>query len=602
MDVPGPNEEEMEWELDPDDPLMAPLDPNDRLANARRPNWEEPAPMRARPKRRQASAKEVRRLQFETARRIIFGERLIDMPPPDPEHPNVIKVPRENWTTAGITRTFDIQFKTPFQLGSVTLMITRGKFAAYRQYDMRGRPTSVIPAPVNAVWMEMPGVIVGRDKRGRPGPHTAATQKNLDGLLINYQWVCIGYLRADDFIPVLPNFCELLFLEVETETAYQEADDQDRSYKWHPSSAEAVTVEGRILGSTIRVEQRTLNLAELSEGGSESKSEMEEGDDDDEEADNRHQFVYSWGADWQQLVPRQNPQPPDAPTQERITDTVLYFDGVEDEGESDNNLEDLVDAQHETEGDFGTYTVEVRPSFGYMNATAVIQYQPLLPIDQARPIFDVIVPEEFLAKLGSPLVGTCTFHRKTQQHGTIVNSFCAWKHEDVAAVIYAQSWLMHVLTGPDRRRYEGMSDIQDAKETREPEPCLRMARSENMNGLFRVELLGEGHIPFVSAGTALRFFTPSLAMRAARVLQQEDASEAQLYGPSVFAHRLSTNDVEELLLRGRQMQKPLSRFQEFEFMGCLVCQDKPATMKATKVPGLRVCSQICYQTFKNKVK
>ena len=40
MDVPGPEDDEMDWELDPNDPRMQPLDPNDRLANARRLNWD----------------------------------------------------------------------------------------------------------------------------------------------------------------------------------------------------------------------------------------------------------------------------------------------------------------------------------------------------------------------------------------------------------------------------------------------------------------------------------------------------------------------------------------------------------------------------------
>jgi hypothetical protein len=230
-------------------------------------------------------------------------------------------------------------------------------------------------------------------------------------------------------------------------------------------------------------------------------------------------------------------------------------------------------------------------------------------------IFDnVDVPEEFRARLGPRRSGPCAFLRNRQTYARPEPDFCAWTTEDVAAVIYAQSYLMHVLTGPDRRRYEGVPEtmmtlpIENAKETREPDPCFRWARSDAF-GMLLVELLGPGHVPFVSGGTSLRFFTPSLAMRAARELQRQwgEAALSALTtypndGSRVFGNLLAGEDRERLARELAAMQIPLDRFDEFEFMGCHVCLDKPATLKANKVPGLQVCSPLCYQQYKIEAK
>ena len=75
--------------------------------------------MRARPKRRQASDEEVRRQQFETARRIIFGTRIVNT-----DEPEVMA--RERHTSAGMVEWDQISFNTPVPLGQVRLMITKG--------------------------------------------------------------------------------------------------------------------------------------------------------------------------------------------------------------------------------------------------------------------------------------------------------------------------------------------------------------------------------------------------------------------------------------------------------------------------------------------
>ena len=548
------------------------------------------------PRRRRATAEEVRRMQFETARTVIFGDKLIRRTTAN------VEGPREAWTTAGVVNVWNAKLRTPFQLGTATLMLSKGLVPVLTRAQVeRNEPR---PAILIVVWMQMAGPIIIENRANEPVVWRPPNRSDSwDGLMINHRWVCIGYLREDDFLPVIPNFEELLFFELEVDP-----DDQDegihRIVQEYPTDFR-VTEDGQYGAGAFSFGVQIINRTELDQG---SDQESDEAGKED-----RHQFLYTIRGDWKQLVPQPGAQAPYAVRIETITDTVLDFESAYLDPEWD--IEDLLEPVV-IPGGLGTYRIKI----GIIdNTKADIIYSPVVPIKQARRVLDVEVPQEFQELLGPPLDGICAFKRKVDWYGGDegVSTLCAWKHEDVVAVIYAQSYLMHVLTGPDRRRYEGYLEgvmarsIEDAKETQEPKPWCRIARAPRLNDMFQVELLGQGHVPFVSAGTALRFFNPSLALRAARVLQEQDARDALAHGPHYGAWLAQEPDPNpdpdedvqaqrrpHALRRADAMSIPLDRFDQYEFMGCHVCAVAPVAFTATKVKGLQVCSEQCYKAFK----
>jgi len=276
---------------------------------------------------------------------------------------------------------------------------------------------------------------------------------------------------------------------------------------------------------------------------------------------------------WKQFVPNPSPNPPMGM---HIVDIVRFF--------PDETVSFRPDT--ETIEGVGTYTVKA-----FIKNQVRLDYTPVVPYRQARRIFNVSAPEEFRAQLGNPDWEACTFlrsfHKRTNEGTRSDSVLCAWKYEDIALVIYAQSYLMHVLTGPDRRRYEGVPEgvmartIENAKETQEPTPCFKLAPAPELDGMYRVELLGEGHVPFVSNGTSLRFFNPSLALRAARVLQQDYGDVAAMLrrtydnGSNVFATLLAKENKELLAKELAAVRIPLERFETYEFMGTRVVPPLP---------------------------
>jgi hypothetical protein len=615
MDVPAyraehEESEEMEWTVDYDDPSFAPLDPSNREANARPIDWDAPLPMRQRPKRRPASEGEVRRLQFETARRIIFGTRNVWGYTHRGE-PTPGKQPRDAWTTGGFVRAHDITYHTPFQLGNATLMITPG---LNEREDNPRVPIEqrAVPMPVEVVWMEMPGPIVDKRKDGRPFVYTPTVLGFGTAFMINYQWVCIGYLRADDFIPVIPDFSELLRLEV---VYYGDGNDDVRGWEERVQTEEEWFIpdgfnkKGELRGEAIDIPMGEVDYEQV--------TPLDEGGSEEEELPDQLQTAYTIEATWMQLVPQPNAQ---HPLQFKAED-VGFAVGVN--GSSHDEPDEI--SEHSGEAGWGDTKWKVgKYRMATLNGNWHLIYTPVLPSRLALSIFHFDVPHEFLRRLGlrdlfqddpGMLCGfKRTFHEEEEPVAPRREPvYTGWRLDDVARVIYAQSYLMHVLTGPDRRRYENVPRdvaqvvIEDAKETQEPQPWCKIVSTPAIHGALRIELLGSGHVPFVSSGTALRLWTPSLALRAARVLQQEHAQRAmQAFaahgreGGTVFAHVLRGDDEERLARELAAMQIPLDRFEEFEFMGCHVCLDKPAELQSPKVPGLKVCSEVCYRDYKAK--
>jgi len=508
--------------------------------------------------RRPASSNEVRRMQFETARRILFGTKKISGQ----------GQPREAWTTAGIFSVFDAQLRIPFTLGNVTLMISRGLNA---MINLRRDP-GPYPEYTQVVWMRLPGPVVGKDEHDRPVAYRASTTGEKSGLWIVRHWVCIGFLRRDDFIPMMPTFTDLMYLEV--------LKDGDTIKEVHWADVYGPTEDGRVEGNTIEIEASVINRADF-----------QDSDDSGSAWEDSYELKKSLSAQWKQLIPAPEDGREWMSHSVEVSELVLDFaDAEADQG----SLETDPFEDQQAGGGHGTYRSEI--AYG---PKLHIEYSPVLPIAEAHRMFNVDPPEEFLANLGAASNGPCAFQRSASgRKADPTTLFCAWKHEDVAMVIYAWSYLMHVLTGPDPRPYRGdVGPFPDMKETQEPMPCLKIARATKLFGMPRVELLGHGHVPFVSAGIAMRFFTPSLAYLAARELQRDFARAAMTMSRGAFGHMISSQDREELFAMLAQMQIPLDRMEETEFLGCHVCFDKPAAFKAVKV-GLQVCSQQCYAALK----
>ena len=548
MDVPVPEDEgedmDIVWEVDWDHPSLAPLNPHDRLALSRGPNWDASPPMRRRAVRRPASAEEVRRMQFETARRIIFGTQNVHGYSAATGEPTPGKEQREAWTTAGFVRPSEIAYRVPFKLGNVTLMITPGlnEVPPDDPEERRATPTS---RALQVVWMEMPSPITGMTLSGRPKTISADSDLGIDGILINYQWVCIGYLRSDDFIPVMPNFASLLYVET-----LVRGPPGDRRWGSHPQSdfvlSQHATVENRrLVGRTIR---HYAPIVRVAPGLWDAESKPHD------------EFRYGVSLVWKQLVP---PSILNAPPGLAVSTVVSFDERTPVPVGKHGSYKILRVSQHEVE----------------------IHYEAKLPIAEAQGIFHAMIPDEFLAQLGPNGIDPVFFLRSfspRQGDKEPATGRSAWKYDDVAAVIYAQSYLLYVLSGPDRRRYEGPREgmaarfIPNAKETLEPPPCFRINRAEYMDNAMQVELLGPDHVSFVSAGTSLRFFTPSLALRAARVLQTSHAILAkdvfQRYsdGSAVFARLVGRHGGDRLFRDLAAMQIPLDRFEEYEFMGAAV--------------------------------
>ena len=535
-------------EVDYDHPSLAPLNPHDRLRLARGPDWDTPPPMRQRRVRRPASAEEVRRMQFETARRIIFGSKNVHGYSAVTGGPMPGKEQREAWTTAGFVRPDEISYQTPFQLGSVTLMITRGlnKEVPATQAERMAKAT---PAPIQVVWMEMPGPIVGMTLSGRPRVSTSNDPDYLDGLMVNYQWVCIGFLRADDFIPMMPNFASLFYVEIAVQGHPEDKRWNRPPVAEWPFPQSTRSEFGQLTGREIKASLPIIQ--QMADKGIPLETP-------------RFVWMYPTALVWKQLVPDPSP---DAPIGVHVADIARFV-----------RYDRVPWHEQETPDDLGTYSIHRR-----YKGEVTLKYKSVMPIHEARRMFNVSAPEVFCNQLGFVEQQPFAFLRAdydrsadTELHPVLT----AWRADDVAAVIYAQSYLMHVLTGPDRRRYEGVPEgvatrtIPDAKETQEPLPCFKVVRFQDPHRMDQVMLLGPNPVPFVSNGTSLRFFNPSLALRAARQVQEgygdvvlATFARAGESGPRVFAYMLSREDKALVARLRAAMQIPLDRFEQYEFMG-----------------------------------
>jgi hypothetical protein len=599
----------MEWELDPNDPRMQPLDPNDRLANARRFNWDEPGPMRARPKRRQASDEEVRRQQFETARRIIFGTRIVNT-----DEPEVMA--RERHTSAGMVEWDQISFNTPFPLGQVRLMITKGMDDIGESFNEEGiRRSPKVQARrkgefISVVWMEMAGPLRYWHSRGLNMSPQSVDMKY--GLMVAGNWLCIGVLRLDHFIPMMPNLMHTLGVHV-----IEEESRTDNDYV-HAVSIVAEG-EGEVL---VEVEELVNGFyeAELDEDVVRSRYEWERGDDEGSEEwlERSQQFVdddktwilaQSVDVTWEQIVPG-------VPKPVTIADNILTLD--RDDQDDIHYLQENHDLKLDNESP-GTWDIRIVQS----GDAAQLTYKAPVPFDRTQRFFNESVPPDFMARFAGNLdvadgSQPCTFFFPT--HGRDVTiafsrgmrpvtriDSTAWRIDDIALICYAQSYLMHVLTGPDRRNFfEDANDKSPMKETQEPRPCFVLRRDADEYSMLELCLARPDPVPFQSFESALYFFTSSLAWRAARVLEFREADRAKAMGRgygAALAVGFATGviDPHQFFVMMDMIQKVKDRMQKYEFMGspmtAAAVTSEPVCMGCDAVTDLTIRCKTCKQKY-----
>jgi hypothetical protein len=442
---------------------------------------------------RQASEEAVRKLQFETARRILFSTKIV--PGSNP--------PREWWTSAGFLRYDDLQFEEEFQLGPYTLKVTEGS----RQDNL------LFAAPV---WLQMTGSI-GSWYNSDMGMRPHNTDRDI--IVAGGQWVCIGILKSDTFVSIVPNFLNLSAVQlfsIDSEDLDRDAENDippNREY-FYPEPEKRYDyletfAEGSISGGyTATIDEDSVyqrikdDNPELDSDNEEDKEKLDELVEDDTTFE---LFNGNVNVDWVQLQPG-------------LHDPVYVFqrqpplyeeerDGQEDRGDIYKTADG---------GQVKTYIDQ--SGEGYW-----VRYNGPIPFDLLVPYLEHRVPEQFLSSFLSPSVSPVPIDRAKAIFSFNGYNFAwtkniqetVWHAADIAAVSFVQSYLVYILSGPDKRRFlPDSTDKSPMKETQLP-PCLLKLRprAKAPTQLALVVDANNGR-EVVSGSVYFRFFFETLASRA----------------------------------------------------------------------------------------
>lgn len=434
-----------------------------------------------RPAVRRANDDAVRKLQFETARRILFSTRVV--PGSNP--------PREWWTSAGFLRYNDIQFDTEFQLGEYTLKVTRGAVT----------DNLIFAAPV---WLKMRGRIgswYNSDEGMRPSNTTP------DIIVAGGEWVCVGILKSDNFVAVIPNFLNLCAVQLfEQDDGYGE-----KSEFFYPTPDKRAdyldaTAEGSIGGAY----STAIDESRVYERIKEENSDLDSEDSDDREklqelVDDDMTFEIFTGdvkVDWAQLQP--DAQYP-----------VYVF-----QGQGPLHEEDRMDEQH---GMHKTRDGGRVKSYIDMSGEAYwVSYNGPIPFDQLATYLDHRVPEQFIASFLPSTASVVPIDRAKAIFSFMGPNFVwrntqqttIWHAADIAAVAFVQSYLVYILSGPDKRRFiPDPFDGSPMKETQLP-PCLLRLQPDAKKPEQLILVVAANGKEVVSGSVYFRFFFETLASRA----------------------------------------------------------------------------------------
>ncbi len=490
-----------------------------------------------RPARRRANHAEVNRLQFETARRIIFGTEIISDTNP----------PREAWTSAGLVRAHNIQTNMPFTLGHLQFVIFEPQ---YQTDDLIKRDlafNAVVCIRWNTIITDFSEILDTEEEEYEPT------------ILCGPELVCIGSLQGDRFIACLPFFYDLY--------GVKHNGPQPESDKVFQSAT--VDQAGR------SVFDFTLSGFYFSDF-------------------DYHEFEKECVSQYMELWPDQNV------TYEKFRKQLLSPDiekavtkYIEDQVESEEFRLDLDEevTWYQNHQRF----VKIRVPYNDVTLRGSDEYSAdyrvdtAVPFDQFAPYFDFQVPEEFMRQLcpqHEELSTPVRFGYAERRNGGV------WRLDDVATILYAQCYIVHVLKGPDKRHFvTDPTDTSPFKETLPP-PCLFEIRRDPNDVCLDI-FVKYDNILYVSWQVNFRFFTSSLAFRSARVLENE-----MLHTTADFAQRLNRY----LKRNPRALQEVHRAMQNFhfrEFLGCHVCGTKQCdTPMMVKYANIHLCSHACYDKIK----
>ena len=546
-----------------------------------------------------------RALQFATARAIFnTDERII--PGTD----------RSRSTTAGWLRGDKIAYKTPFPLGPFTFMITKGPQG---------------PKLAAPVWMEMTGPvshwhptdIIEKTPTSDMGPFTVVSAAT-PSIIINRSWVCIGILREDALIPLFPEFLSMVRV---TTMPF------DESPRYNLQWAKELTivkfdkgdmicqVTGEYGGGFLAEFDPDEILENYSELDGPS-SEYTDSDGEHQSKAERRQQILDDNQIWlvtetvhMDLLQNQTQNV------ELTVDTLYHLEAYWDNPDSDDDGY----GERKAKVDYAKVEFTKSPVAGGRVRCTVIFKVPFGEVGTYLPDRDI--PDEFLSSLCGPAVSLddavslrkpCAFNipEKTylERGARLPNgdfemyARTGWIAADMTSVCYAHSLLMHVLTGPDRRRYDTTQpdDGSPMKETLVPSSLYEL-RQFGDSGCLQLALRSGLGTDFVSGGAALRFFFESLVSRAAKVVHREIMGLGTDPATGVYQQqRLVVAMVTRPWLATvlQVIADTAERTEKHEYLGCHVCAspDRQAAWTVTGTGGIQVCSDSCYAMLKEACK
>jgi hypothetical protein len=516
-------------------------------------------------RKRGPQSNSIRNIQFDTARRILFGADLLP------------GTNREFWTTAGFVREDQIGYVTPFPLGPFTFMVTEGA------KDPRA-PNIAFSA---VVWIQLSQHLVDfEDEIVTP----VYDSLRFPGILHNSGWLAIGILRSDVFLPIVSNFMSFVRLDTHEDHPSYIPNDMSTTISSF-DGGNAITARTAIYGGRYLAVKDPEDYAK--------NNGYEYGTSDAEEFLENDEF-------WELETPI-NLEWVQAPNTTLLN--VLKID--EEEVFSDDYLSnrggEVVPGHH--------INMRVHQNGGQVD----VQYEGVIPLNLASAYMGGsdanLVPRSVLDTMliGDGPNARVNYTYNAPCHYMYINTTLTgrfpvsrtdrgvWLAGDMAAVAYAQSWFLHVLRGPDPRRYGVQADwnTDPMRETMLPEPAFGLRWDSELR-VYSLEAFGSypgGSTEFTSLQFQVRFFHERLTTRSARIFLRN--ANLELTRPEFLGHRLQTiaNSNPELWQQIALAFKRLQDMKKLEFLGSSVCHGCLKRNKTLKyeIEGarLKVCSKAC---------
>lgn len=516
--------------------------------------------------KRGADVGNVRKMQFETARRILFGKKIIP------------GTNRETWTSAGFLRYDEISFNVPFPLGDFTFLVSRGSPDPDKNRD------AGFFCPV---WLEC------KNHMGRSNMQNSGIDENffagydtgeIGFLLVKPGWLCIGFLTPDELIPILPDFASSIRLLIrETELVEFEDDGGVDGVETEEHAVATIPRIANVEESRIVLRARA-GISEALSRGNITETEVA-----------LHQHPIRHGAELDYL---------------HIGD-YDSFDRVDMDKFFSGDYSHRPKTRYEEADDSHSYLSVV---FNKTIPDLVITATIFARDDHLRRLFyrPEMVSDETMIKMGlgdshlwAKGQSFCVFgtsSRSIQERGNDPIK-TGWVTGDVAYVCLALSALMHVLSGPDTRNFfKDPRNKSPMKEVREPEPLFFFWKNDPDDYSEPYTVVLNDHrdeiminfvwfFPFFSASEETKRIE-RMRRRLRKVANPYDARDFPR-GLNIILH--SKEAISDLLA----IAKHDEQFEKYEFLGCHMCgkKDCDSLFKVKQTP-LQVCSRACYEQMK----